>query len=236
MFYMTWTRTEIGGKPAEVFDPGAGASPVALLWLHDESANSPTIDPTVTAELGRHRLRCLAPHGGRSWWLDRICPEFDPELTAERHLLNHVLPWARSLGARVVAAAGIGMGGQGAVRLGFRHPQLVPVVASIDGAFDFHERYGHGSPLDTMFPSREYARQDTAILHVDAHRWPAHIWFACSLESIWYRGNDRLHEKLTAMGVPHTAHLDAPADRLQLVAPMIASVVAALERECRRLL
>ncbi len=123
------------------------------------------------------------------------------------------------------------MGGQGAVRLGFRHPELFPVVASIAGAFDFHERYGRGTPLDEMYPSREHARQDTAVLHIHGHDWPPHIWFACSPASQWYRGNDRLHEKLAAIGVPHTADLDTSAG----VGPMLAFVLAALDRESRRL-
>ena len=198
------------------------------LWLHDESGVTPATDAAFTAELGARRLRCIAPHGARSWWVDRVCPEFDPVLTAERHLLDNVFP---SLGTQSVAVAGVGMGGQGAVRLGFRHPSRFPVVASLGGAFDFHERHGRGTPLDAMYASRELARQDTAILHLHGHDWPPHIWFACSPKSEWHRGNDRLHEKLAAVGVPHTAELDTPAD----IEALLDFVIAALERESRRL-
>jgi S-formylglutathione hydrolase len=240
-----WTRTDIAGKPADVFDP-PDALPYALLWLHDEPpraarlreqtsaargdglAATPATDPAFTAELRARRLRCVAPHAGRSWWVDRVCPEFDPHLTAERHVLDNVVPW---IGSRPVAVAGAGMGGQGAVRLGFRHPKRFPIVASLDGAFDFHERHGRGTPLDEMYASREHTRQDTAILHVHGHDWPPHIWFACSPASEWHRGNDRLHEKLAALGVPHTADLDTPGD----VAALLAFVLAALDRESRRL-
>ncbi|HVL16161.1 MAG TPA: hypothetical protein VM529_26555, partial [Gemmata sp.] len=121
------------------------------------------------------------------------------------------------------------------VRLGFRHPERAPVVASAAGAFDFHERYGAGTPLDDMYPSREHARQDTAILQIDAHRWPAHVWFACPPGHEWYRGNDRLREKLAAVGVPHAADLDTPSPPAALVAPMLAFAAAALDRESRRL-
>src|SRR6476620_11517098 len=86
-----WTRHEIAGKPADVFDPGPGALPFALIWLHDESGDTPATDPTVTTQLDAHRLGCVAPHGGRSWWVDRVCPEFDGELTAERFVREHVL-------------------------------------------------------------------------------------------------------------------------------------------------
>ena len=57
-----------------------------------------------TAEFARHRLPVIAPITGQSWWTDRICPEFDPQLTAERHVLANVLPWiARTMGRRAAA-------------------------------------------------------------------------------------------------------------------------------------
>src|SRR5262245_29267379 len=135
-----WQRIDIAGKPADVFDP-PDALPFALLWLHDEDGRTPATDPATTAELRAKRLRCVAPHAARSWWVDRVCPEFDTQLTAERHILDNVVPWVGShlripKGAdHELAVAGIGMGGQGAVRLGFRYPARFPVVASLDGAF-----------------------------------------------------------------------------------------------------
>jgi S-formylglutathione hydrolase len=123
------------------------------------------------------------------------------------------------------------MGGQGAVRLGLRHPERFPIVASLDGAFDFHEHHSRGTPLDDLYTTREQARQDTAILHIHGHDWPPHIWFACSPASQWYRGNDRLHEKLAAMGVPHTAELDMTSD----IKSLLLFIATALAAESRRL-
>jgi S-formylglutathione hydrolase len=230
-----WTRAEIAGKPADVFDPGPGAAPFALVFLHDEAGDLP---PELLPELAARRLRCVAPRAPGSWWVDRPCTAFDPHVTPERHVLDHVLPWARDrwkLNPRGVALAGIGMGGQGAVRLGFRHPDRCPVVAAAGGAFDFHERHGAGTPLDAMYPSREHARQDTAVLQVDGHRWPPHVWFSCPPGHVWYRGNDRLHEKLAALGVPHAADLDTPDAPAELLPAMLDFVAAALAREARRL-
>jgi len=231
-----WACVEIAGKPADALDP-PGALPFALVWLHDEDGRTPATDPAITADLRARRLRCVAPHAGRAWWVDRVCAEFDPRLTAERHLLDDVLPWVTATWkVEAPAVVGVGMGGQGAVRLGFRHPTRVRVVASVAGAFDFHDRYGRGTPLDAMYATREQARQDTAILHLDGHDWPRHVWFACPPGSEWHRGNDRLHEKLAAGGAPHAADLDTPADPHQLVGPMLAFVAAALATESRRLM
>ncbi len=234
--YMEWSRTEISGKPCEVFDPSGAAAPrFALLWLHDEDAAPPPA--ALTTLLQKESLACAAPFGERSWWVDRVCPEFDPALTAERHLIDNVVPWMQSrwnLGPRAIAVAGIGMGGQGAVRLGLKYPDRFPVVASLNGDFDFHDRHGHGTPLDEMYETRERARQDTAVLQLDPYRWPPHLWFACDPSSEWFRGNDRLHEKLRAYGVPHTIDFEM-TDTVRGLEVMLDFVVTGLKREARRL-
>src|SRR5262245_24403493 len=207
-----WARVTIVGKPADAFDP-PGALPLAVLYLHSLAEESPATDPTFTAALRRHRLRCVAPRGGRCWWADRVCPEFGPTVTPERFLIDEVVPWAEAswkLAPRAVALVGAEMGGQGALRIAFKHPGRFLVAASISGALDCQEWYGRGTPLDEMYESRERCRLDTAILHIDGHDWPRHIWFCCSPDdAACDRGNDRLNEKLNAMGVPHTADLDS---------------------------
>ena len=226
-----WSHLDIGGKPADVFTPDAPPR-FSLLFLHDFDGISPSANATFTALLNQHRLSCVAPLGGSCWWVDRICPAFNSTLTPERYLLDHVVPWIEAKSKLGIAVVGIGMGGQGAVRLAFRHPEQFRVAASLNGAFDFHEWYGRGTPLDEMYASRERARQDTAILHIDPSRWPPHLWFACHPDSEWYRGNDRLDEKLRAYGVPHTADLEAGGS----LEAMLHFAVNGLERESRRLM
>src|SRR5262249_28128472 len=155
------------------------------------------------------------PHGGRCWWADRVCPEFDPQVAPERHLLTAVLPYFGrrwGLGPRAVGLTGISMGGQGALRLAFKYPHLFPVVAAISSAIECPELYGEGTPIDVMYDSKEQCRQDTAIMHVNPPRSPPHIFFAIDpADERWFRGNDRLDEKLNALGVPHTADLTTRA-------------------------
>ncbi len=238
-----WSRSTIGDKLADVFDP-PDALPFAVLYLHALDERTPVADPIFTEALRKHRLRCVAPHGKQCWWSDRICSEFDEKISAEGYLLDVVIPSMQSawqLGERAVALVGAEMGGQGAIRLAFKHPECFPMAASISGAFDSQDWYGRGTPLDEMYASREHARQDTAILHIDAHQWPSHLWFACSPDDAeCYRGNDRLHEKLAALGVPHTCDLDTRAKAGtryadQMTPAMLAFVATALERESKRL-
>jgi|SRR5579883_527509 len=239
-----WSRVDVAGKPVDVFAP-ADPPRFAVLFLHPVGGELPSDSAAYTAAFAGHGLGVVAPHGGQSWWADRVCPEFDPAVTAERHLLDHVVPWAEahwSLRPRALAAAGISMGGQGAVRLGLKYPDRFPVVASVAGAFDYHERYGRGTPLDAMYPGREKCRQDTAILHVDPHHYPPHVWFACDPEDAeWFRGNDRLHEKLSAYGIPHAVDFDTSrgghtwAYFDAMAGPMAAFLADGLAKEARRL-
>jgi S-formylglutathione hydrolase len=229
-----WSHLAIGGKPADVFTPDSPR--FVLLYLHDFDGTSPAANATFTALLQQHHLSCVAPLCGPCWWVDRVCPAFDTDHTPERHLLEHVIPWMEANLPRGIAVAGIGMGGQGAVRLAFRHPDRFRVAASLDGAFDFHEWYGRGTALDEMYASRERARQDTAILHIDPYRYPPHLWFACDPQSEWFRGNDRLDEKLTAYGIAHTAVLDSVGTSDAMLIAMLEYVAGGLERESRRLM
>jgi pimeloyl-ACP methyl ester carboxylesterase len=242
-----WQSVVIANKSVDIFHPPGSAVPrYAILYLHPLGGELPGEDPTFTEELARRGWACCAPYGGQCWWLDRLVPEFDAERTPEAFLLDVVLPWMQErwqLSPQRIAVAGISMGGQGAVRLGFRHPDRCPIVASIAGAFDFHEYYGLGTPLDTIYPDRERCRQDTAILQLNPQRVPAHIWFACDpADPIWYRGNDRLHEKLQAYGLPHQADLTTTAgghtwDYFEAMTPVMFRFVAeAFQRESRRLL
>jgi len=243
----TWSTVEIGGKTADVFDPPDTARPrFGLLYRHGHSLETLRDNAVYTRLLNEQKLACVCPHGGHCWWADRVCSEFDPQVTPERWLLNQVLPFFQQrwgLAPRAIGLFGISMGGQGALRLAFKQPRLFPVVAGIASALDFHEVYGQGSLLDELYDSKEQCRQDTALLHIHPSHFPAHIYFCIDPDDVrWFRGNDRLHEKLNALGVPHTIDLTTRAgghswDYFNHMAePVVAFLHVGLEQESRRLL
>jgi S-formylglutathione hydrolase len=212
----TWTRVEIAGKPADVFDPPGEQRPrFGVLFLHPVGQETLSGNAAFTALFAELRLACVCPTGGFSWWADRICPDFDPVVTAAHYLLDSVLPFFASrwnLRPPGIGVTGISMGGQGALRLAFEHPQTFPVVAAIASAIEYHLLHGRGYSLDSMYDSKEQCRQDTAPMHVHPSHYPPHIDFCIDPEDRdWFRGNDRLHEKLTALGVPHTCDLTTRA-------------------------
>jgi hypothetical protein len=240
-----WTQEIIAGRRADIFEP-ADRPRFGLLYLHPENEEPLRVRPAYTRLLEELRLSCVCPHAGPSWWLDRRCPAFDAALTPEKYLIDHLVPLLRQRwphAARALGVCGIGMGGQGALRLAFRHSALFPAAAAIAPALDFHEIYGRGTPLDDIYDSKEQARQDTALMHAPREEPLPQVYFSCDPDDVeWHRGSDRLHEKLSALGVEHTAdlttqaggHSDAYFDRM--AEPALRFLVAALEKESRRLL
>jgi len=242
-----WSRLEIAGKPADVYDPPGPIRPrFAVLHLHGASLETLHDKPAFTQLFQELNLASVCPHGQRCWWADRPRAEFDEQVTPECHLLERVLPFFRerwSLEPPAIGLQGISMGGQGALRLAFKHPDLFPVAAGIASALDYHDLYGQGTSLDTLYDSKEQCRQDTAILHVHPAHYPPHIYFCVDPDDEkWFRGNDRLHEKLTALGIAHETDFTIRAgghswDYFNHMATRVEHFIfTALEQQSRRLL
>lgn len=243
----TWTRLMIGAHPAEEFLPETADRPAfALIFLHpvgEETLMGNAVYPHVLDQL---RLPCVCPYGGPSWWADRVCPPYHPTQSAEHYVLNDVLPYVQrrwDLGPGRVGLFGISMGGQGALRLGFKHPQTFPVVAGVASAIEYHQWLYSGLALDQMYDSKEQCRQDTVPMHVHPHHQPPHIYFCCDpADALWYRGNDRLHEKLAALGVAHTCDLATQAGGHSwayfdaMAEPTVRFLHQGLQQQARRLL
>src|SRR5262245_8712626 len=177
----TWHARDLAGKRADVYQLAGGAPPrFGVLYLHSGGLETLVGKMAFTRLFDELRLACVCPPGQMSWWADRRCTDFDPVMTPERWLLDHVLPFFRAawgLAPPAVGLLGVSMGGQGALRLAFKHPKTFPVVAGIASSIEYHNWYGLGYPLDEMYDSKEQARQDTALLHVHPSDYPPHIFF-----------------------------------------------------------
>jgi hypothetical protein len=243
-----WSIVSLAGHDCEVYAPPHPLPGRALIQLHDLRAGRLQDFAPLRAAIEAAHLPTLAPLTGRSWWLDRIMPAFDTRITPERFVVDTI---RAEIGHRFgvappgIGLVGTGMGGQGALRIAYRHPATFPVAAAIAPAIDFHEgmrradERDDGELFDTLwetFGDVERARQDTAILHVHPLNWPRHQWFASDpLDRHWHDGAARLHSKLNALGVPHEARLDDGAAFLdRMAAEAIGFVIAALDAESRR--
>jgi len=240
-----WSQIEIEGKPADVYEPlQPGDQNRVVLHLHGHGLSTLLDNPVYSAELEKHGLRAICPHGQRSWWTDVVCAEFDAEISPLRFLKEYVVPY---IGERwdcrppSIGLTGISMGGQGVLQLAFRHAREFPVVAAIAPAVDFHNWWGQGLPLDEMFPDRESARQQTALLQIHPLDWPRHQLIVCDpADTEWFESADKLAMKLSSSGVPFESDLETTAgghdwsyfDRM--AEPVIRFVAERLETESRR--
>ena len=233
----------VAGHRAHVFEP-AQPNPHgwAVVFLHDMDGAGLQGRQAYLQTFQRHGLRCIAPLSRRSWWTERIWPTFDANLTAERFVMEPILEYAaEQWGSRSaqVALVGIGMGGQGALRLSFKFPNRLPIAAAIAPALDYQLAYydEEEEALPAMYAEPEAARQDTAILHVHPLNWPRNIWFAADpADDRWYGSAERLKMKLSALGIPHEADLETTSSGATLYADLMAAkaidfVVERLNRE-----
>lgn len=213
----TWEFREIGAHVADVYRPAGGSSdpPFGLIFLHGVGGESLRGQTAFTAHMDAWGMPCVCPWGAQTWWTDRVLPSYHPTQSALRYVLDDVLAWCRKewgLGPGRLGLFGISMGGHGALRMSFKYPDLFPVVAGIASALEPQAVMDDSEALQTMYNSPEQCRQDSAALHVVPHQPPSHIYFCCDPgDVLWHRGNDRLHEKLNALGIAHECDLSTQA-------------------------
>lgn len=242
-----WSRIDVDGHCCLAFAPQQ-PSPhgYTVVYLHDELA-TPLEEHAVFGQLfEQYGLRAITPVTGRSWWTDRVWPPFDAERSAQRYLIEGLLPWlARhwQVASPRIALLGVGMGGQGALRLSFKHPSLFPTVAAIAPAIDCHVAMEQGDPtLGALYRDPEQARQDTATLHIHPLNWPRNQWFCCDpADYPWFDAADRLRMKLYSLGVPYDADLETTGGGHsweyfeRMAEPAIRFLAERLERERLRI-
>lgn len=243
----SWIREDVAGHTCDLFEPARPSEHgYVVLYLHGVHLVPLAGNGTYTALFEQHGLRVIAPHSGPSWWTDKIYPPFDPLRSSERYLLDDVVPYvADRWGTRppAIALVGTSMGGQGALRLAFKHPRTFPIVAALAPAIDYQIRYDDpdAESLREMYPDAESVRQDTATLHVHPLNWPRNTWF-CSdpMDYRWHESAQRLHMKLSALGIMHECDLETSAGGHSwkyydhMAAAAIEFLAERLEQERRR--
>ena len=243
MTHGSWSEVQVAGHLCDVFEPGRPSEHgYVVIYLHGVHLQRLNENETFTRLFDQHGLRVIGPMTGPTWWTDRLSRHFDTKLTPERHLLDNVLPhiseqWQAA--PPKIALLGTSMGGQGGLRLAFKHPNRFPVVASISPAIDYQSRIREGDAvLRQMYADEEAARQDTATLHVHPLNWPRHIWFCCDPADFrWHESADRLRMKLYSLGIPHECDLESSggghgfAYYNQQAAKAIGFIVQRLEQE-----
>ena len=200
-----WSSHQVGDRRVDAFSP-APKPTAAVIWLHGYDEAPIRGRPAFETVFAEQELLVVCPSGGQTWWLDLPTPGFAADVTPAS-LVTHLIPtWIDetwSVSPPQFALAGVGMGGQGAINLGFRHARNFPVVAAISPDIDFHQWHGQGTPLDQLFSSGEDARQQTATLHLHPLNWPRHLLMVCDPDdAACFEGAERLASKLISSGIP----------------------------------
>lgn len=211
-----WKTDSLDGRRIDVYAPDSEFPPTAVvLFLHGHGRVMLNENPVFTRLLQDNNLAAVCPDGGGSWWLDVVCNNFDPEQTAQRWLMDSVVPFIESRFAIEpprIALLGVSMGGQGALQLAYRYSLKFPIVAAISPAVDFQQLYGSGIPLGAMFPDVESARQATVVLNLQPLAWPRYQFYCCDpADTEWFDGAARLGMKLSSSGILHERDLETTA-------------------------
>jgi S-formylglutathione hydrolase FrmB len=213
----TWSEIDLGGHVCSVFEPAVPSEHgYVVVYLHGSDAGKLAALAEFTRQFDRYGLRVIQPITGPSWWSDRIWPQFDQAISAEAYVLERVVPYVAERWAAQpprLALLGMSMGGQAALRIAYKHPNVFPTVAAISPAVDFHRRIREGVDpvLDQLYRDEEDARQDTALLCIHPLNWPRNQFFCCDPTDPWYESADRLRMKLGSLGIPFQCDLETEA-------------------------
>lgn len=242
-----WTEAQVAGHLCDIYEPPQPREQTyVLIYLHGVHLARLCDKSEFCAQFDRFGFRVIAPFAGATWWSDRRCPAFDERFTAETFVRQHVMQFIEQkweVTPPKVGVFGTSMGGQGALRLAYKYPDVFPVTAAISPAIDYQIRYREGDEIiRAMYADEEDVRQDTATLHIHPLNWPRHQFFCCDPNDLrWIESVERLQMKLYSLGVPHQYDVETAAgghgfDYYNDMAPRVMEFLFnALEQERRRI-
>ena len=202
---MSWSTTQVEKIVFDQFVPQTTATGV-VLFLHGYDNITLKENRAYTEQLEKQSLIAICPLGPGCCWTNVANEDFHPQLSPVEFLARHVPAYCEQtwgITAPKIAVFGIEMGGQGALQLAYRHARTFPIVVAISPKVDFESWWGHGTTLDTIFPDREAARQQTATLHIHPLNYPKKQTLLCDpADQYCFDGVVTLASKLSSSGIP----------------------------------
>lgn len=172
-----------------------GATEWLEIGLHeaaDELWSSGRVPPFIIVLPDTGPSYYLNHADGGPRWEDFIIQELVPEVDAT---------YRTRPDPRYRAVGGLSMGGDGALRLALRHPDIFGIV----GAHSPTTRLSYDQLPGTIFGDEEYWHQNSAlwlIANTDAAA-QLKIWIDDGLEDVWVASAEALHEALQERGIEH---------------------------------
>ncbi|MDT5296356.1 MAG: hypothetical protein QOJ76_3236 [Acidobacteriota bacterium] len=154
-----------------------------------------------------HRLIIVTPEGENGWYTDGAG-------RYESYILQELIPDVdgrfRTIGARRGrGVAGYSMGGYGALKFGFRHPEAFALAASTSGALDAAARTDDDSIMQTFGEAGTPTRADNDLPRLarefpDARRGALpYLYLDCGLDDPWLAANRDFAATLAGRRVAH---------------------------------
>lgn len=185
-------------------------SPLPVLYLLHGLSDDHTMwmRQTRIEQYARHyRLAIVMPAVNRSFYMDTAYgAKYDTFIAQELpRVIERYFPVGRTRACRF--AAGLSMGGYGAMKLGLSHPNRYAAIASFSGVLDIESRYDRENrewmrkELDGVFGSREALLSGPGNLMKLAERLcrtperAPKIYIACGTEDFLFQDNQRFMER-----------------------------------------
>ena len=147
---------------------------------------------------------------GRSYWIN----SFDGKKRVADYVTHDLIEWVDGHYRTHAAATGRGIiglseGGDAAVNLAFKHPDLFSACGSHSGDFVFDKGFGTQAFLGSEPGATMLLRENSPMLYVDrivSQVRQQHIYIDCGAADESIRHNREFHAKLDSLGVRHEYH------------------------------
>ncbi len=166
----------------------------------------------IQAYADLHNMIIVCPDGGTtSWYWDS---PIDPTMKYETYVSKELVA-AVDRSYKTVsnpsgrAITGLSMGGHGGFYLGFRHQDVWGAAGSMSGGVDirpFPNNWDMAKRLGEYSEYPENWEKNTVInmLHLlDGRQTKMRLIFDCGTSDFFFDPNQRLHEKMLQMNIPH---------------------------------
>jgi putative tributyrin esterase len=170
-----------------------------LYLLHGWSGNyaSWTTQTALMQYAAEHQMIVITPEGGNGWYTDSdTVPSDQYETYITRELLADVDSRFRTIpdrGGRSVA--GVSMGGYGALKFGFKHPEKFSFAASMSGALDAATRTDDASIMQTFGEPESPVRKSNDLSRLagevpaDRQALLPYFYLDCGADDPWLASN-----------------------------------------------
>jgi S-formylglutathione hydrolase FrmB len=182
-----------------------------LYLLHGWGGNydSWLANTALKAYAAEHQLIVVTPEGEKGWYTDGASGG-----RYESYLLQELIPdverrFRTVAGRRGRGVAGYSMGGYGALKLAFRHPETFAFAGSTSGALDAAARTDDETIMQTFGEPGSGVRFENDLPRL-ARELPderrgglPYLYLDCGLRDQWFEANRDFAATLAARGLSH---------------------------------